>query len=137
MNTKAAEAVREAAERVKEKARRLVDSYEHMIAMMPFLATGDDDVVKAGYEVALNYLAILADPASLLPSPQWEEYDCGRWEEHRWKTIAGVYQAVISDDKWEWAILGKFGPFTAPSLEAAQAAAFADYRERVRGMFRR
>jgi hypothetical protein len=86
-------------------------------------------------------LALLNDPASLLKRPEWEpaiRHECCRWWVDEWKSVVGTYQVgwnQCSMDDYHWFIKGQPKAFDCNSLEAAQAACWNDYCERMRGEF--
>lgn len=84
---------------------------------------------------SLALLAILDDPAVLLPAAKWEPH----WESRMLRTVFGAYfctpdaQAVGG---FSWSNSKQLEVRDSPSLSAAQAACEEDMRERIRQLFR-
>lgn len=75
-------------------------------------------------------LAILSDPTSLLKRPEWQEHKgTWRWQPLCWRYSAQERHWVVAGDGIDPAL------YYCDSLEAAQAACWADYCARLRGAF--
>jgi hypothetical protein len=123
MTTKAAEAVRGAAELAE---RRIKSNYRDTLGEWPDLT------------VERTLLAIIADPSLLISEMTWLE---SRWNEApAVETQTGVGWYIVrpyGGGGYCWQLCGAGGKTEkCDSIESGKAAAFADFRERARGMFR-
>ena len=93
--------------------------------------SGDENFGEpSDVRIGRTLLAILQDPTQLLKPPVWEEGTLYR----TWESVVDCYAVWEHDGVWWWQSDGR-EPVKVPSIEAAQAACEADYRERMRGAF--
>lgn len=98
----------------------------------------------AELNLAEALLSLIADPLQLVKPLEWEERTDPNniWALIESQTPVGLYQISwrqYSQEEYKeypWAIHGMADCVEVPSLDEAKAACEADYRERLRGIFK-